>query len=52
MAVRRTGSEGDNIMKDLDPLVLLAVFEEMLGPLLWLLLAYSYHHIGTLRLMA
>ncbi len=26
-------------MKDLDPLVLLAVFEEMLGPLLWLLLA-------------
>ena len=26
-------------MKDLDPLVLLSVFEEMLGPLLWLLLA-------------
>ncbi|MBY4595446.1 DUF5368 domain-containing protein [Ottowia caeni] len=26
-------------MKDLNPLVLLSVFEEMLGPLLWLLLA-------------
>lgn len=26
-------------MKDLDPFVLLAVFQEMLGPLLWLLLA-------------
>lgn len=26
-------------MKELDPLVLLAVFQEMLGPLLWLLLA-------------
>ncbi|MCL4745211.1 MAG: DUF5368 family protein [Burkholderiaceae bacterium] len=26
-------------MKDLDPLILLAVFQEMLGPLLWLLLA-------------
>lgn len=25
-------------MKDLDPLVLLAVFQEMLGPLLWLLI--------------
>lgn len=26
-------------MNDLDPLVLLAVFQEMLGPLLWVLLA-------------
>ena len=26
-------------MKELDPLILLAVFQEMLGPLLWLLLA-------------
>ena len=26
-------------MKELDPLVLLAVFQEMLGPLLWILLA-------------
>ncbi len=26
-------------MKELDPLVLLAVFREMLGPLLWLLIA-------------
>lgn len=26
-------------MKELDPLVLLAVFQEMLGPLLWVLLA-------------
>lgn len=26
-------------MKELDPIVLLAVFQEMLGPLLWLLLA-------------
>ena len=26
-------------MKELDPSVLLAVFQEMLGPLLWLLLA-------------
>ena len=26
-------------MKELDPFVLLAVFQEMLGPLLWLLLA-------------
>ena len=25
-------------MKDLDPLVFLAVFQEMLGPLLWLML--------------
>lgn len=33
-------------MKDLDPLVLLAVFQEMLGPLLWLLLAVSL--MGTL----
>lgn len=26
-------------MKEMDPLILLAVFQEMLGPLLWLLLA-------------
>lgn len=26
-------------MKDMDPLILLAVFQEMLGPLLWVLLA-------------
>lgn len=26
-------------MKELDPIILLAVFQEMLGPLLWLLLA-------------
>ncbi|MGD9944101.1 MAG: DUF5368 domain-containing protein [Burkholderiaceae bacterium] len=26
-------------MKELDPLILLAVFQEMLGPLLWVLLA-------------
>lgn len=28
-------------MKELDPVVLLAVFQEMLGPLLWLLLAVA-----------
>lgn len=28
-------------MKDLDPVILLAVFQEMLGPLLWLLLAVT-----------
>ena len=28
-------------MKELDPMILLAVFLEMLGPLLWLLLARS-----------
>jgi hypothetical protein len=33
-------------MKELDPIVLLAVFQEMLGPLLWLLLAISA--LGTL----
>src|SRR5690554_5579341 len=32
-------------MKELDPLILLAVFQEMLGPLLWLLLAVVV--IGT-----
>ena len=26
-------------MKELDPFILLAVFQEMLGPLLWILLA-------------
>jgi len=33
-------------MKELDPFVLLAVFQEMLGPLLWLLLAIIV--LGTL----
>lgn len=28
-------------MKELDPLILLAVFQEMLGPLLWILLAVA-----------
>lgn len=28
-------------MKDLDPFVLLAVFQEMLGPLLWVILALT-----------
>ncbi len=34
-------------MKELDPLILLAVFQEMLGPLLWILLA-----VGVLGLAA
>jgi len=33
-------------VKELDPLILLAVFQEMLGPLLWLLLAVVV--LGTL----
>lgn len=33
-------------MKELDPLILIAVFQEMLGPVLWLLLAVVV--IGTL----
>jgi len=33
-------------MKELDPLVLLAVFQEMLGPLLWVLIAVVV--LGTL----
>ena len=33
-------------MKDLDPIVLLAVFQEMLGPLLWIMLAVIV--LGTL----
>jgi len=37
-------------MKELDPLVFLAVFQEMLGPLLWLLLAVIV--LGTLAFVA
>lgn len=37
-------------MKDLDPLVLLAVFQEMLGPLLWLLILLVVG--GTLAFIA
>lgn len=33
-------------MKDLDPLIFLAVFQEMLGPLLWLIVAIAV--VGTL----
>lgn len=33
-------------MKELDPLILIAVFQEMLGPLLWLILAVVV--LGTL----
>jgi len=36
-------------MKELDPLTLIAVFQEMLGPLLWLLLAVIV--IGTLAFL-
>jgi len=36
-------------MKELDPLILIAVFQEMLGPLLWLLLAVVV--IGTLAFL-
>ena len=37
-------------MKELDPLMLLAVFQEMLGPMLWLLLAIVV--LGTLAFVA
>lgn len=37
-------------MKELDPLILIAVFQEMLGPLLWLLLAGAL--AGTLAFAA
>lgn len=37
-------------MKELDPLVLLAVFQEMLGPLLWVLVAVAV--LGTLAFAA
>jgi len=37
-------------MKELDPFVLLAVLQEMLGPLLWLLLAAAL--LGTAALVA
>ena len=37
-------------MKELDPVVLLAVFQEMLGPLLWVMLAVIV--IGTLAFFA
>lgn len=37
-------------MKELDPLIVLAVFQEMLGPLLWLLLAVVL--VGTLAFVA
>lgn len=37
-------------MKELDPLILLAVFQEMLGPLLWVLLAVII--LGTLAFLA
>lgn len=37
-------------MKELDPLVFLAVFQEMLGPLLWILLALVL--VGTLAFVA
>lgn len=36
-------------MKELDPLILIAVFQEMLGPVLWLLLAIIV--IGTLAFL-
>lgn len=34
-------------MKDLDPLVLLAVFQEMLGPWLWLLILLAVGGVGA-----
>lgn len=37
-------------MKELDPYVLLAVFQEMLGPLLWLLMAIAV--VGTAAFVA
>lgn len=37
-------------MKELDPIILLAVFREMLGPLLWVLLALIV--LGTLAFIA
>jgi len=37
-------------MKELDPLILIAVFQEMLGPVLWLLLAIVV--IGTVAFVA
>ncbi len=37
-------------MKELDPLILLAVFQEMLGPLLWVLLAVII--LGLLAFLA
>lgn len=37
-------------MKDLDPVVFLAVFQEMLGPLLWVLLAVAL--VGTVAFFA
>ena len=37
-------------MKDLDPIVFLAVFQEMLGPLLWVLLAVAL--VGTVAFFA
>jgi len=37
-------------MKELDPMILLAVFLEMLGPLLWLLLAVVV--LGTAAFVA
>lgn len=36
-------------MKELDPFILLAVFQEMLGPLLWLILAVVV--VGTLAFL-
>jgi len=37
-------------MKELDPLILIAVFQEMLGPLLWLLLAVVL--VGTVAFLS
>lgn len=37
-------------MKELDPLILIAVFQEMLGPLLWLLLTIVV--VGTVAFLA
>ena len=37
-------------MKELDPFILLAVFQEMLGPLLWIMLAMIV--FGTLAFLA
>jgi hypothetical protein len=34
-------------MKDMDPMVFLAVFQEMLGPLLWLMVAVAFVGIAA-----
>jgi len=38
-------------MKDLDPLVFLAVFQEMLGPLLWVFIALAVFGLAAFALL-